>query len=255
VETGLIGALAAFLGFVAFGLALPFTGSEETLLPELRPFSERYGPGRESQRPEEWLIRDFFNDRRGGFFVDVGANHYRIFSNTHYLETVLGWEGIAVEPLVEFEADYVRERPRTRFRAFFVSDVSDEKALLFRLDHNHLLSSGVREFTARDGDDLRSIEVPTITLNDLLQTESVDRVDFLTMDIELWEPKALAGFDLHRYRPALVCIEAQPEVRQDILDYFAANGYVVVGRYLRADIWNLYFTPRGAAADAERGSL
>jgi hypothetical protein len=41
----------------------------------------------------------------------------------------------------------------------------------------------------------------------------------------------------------LVCIEAHPEVRQEILDYFARNGYVVVGKYLRADIWNLYFTP------------
>jgi hypothetical protein len=63
------------------------------------------------------------------------------------------------------------------------------------------------------------------------------------MDIELHEPEALRGFDIQRFRPQLVCIEAHPEVRQEILDYFARNGYVVVGKYLRADIWNLYFTP------------
>ncbi len=32
------------------------------------------------------------------------------------------------------------------------------------------------------------------------------------MDIELSEPKALAGFTIERFKPELVCIEAHPEV-------------------------------------------
>jgi hypothetical protein len=32
-------------------------------------------------------------------------------------------------------------------------------------------------------------------------------------------------------------------VRQAILDYFARNGYVAVGRYIRVDELNLWFTP------------
>ena len=63
------------------------------------------------------------------------------------------------------------------------------------------------------------------------------------MDIELAEPKALAGFDVDRYRPALVCVEAHPDVRQEILDYFTRHGYTVVGKYLRMDPKNLYFSP------------
>jgi hypothetical protein len=50
---------------------------------------------------------------------------------------------------------------------------------------------------------------------------------------------------VERFRPALVCIEAHPEVRQQILDYFAAHRYVVVGKYLRIDEANIYFTPAG----------
>ena len=64
------------------------------------------------------------------------------------------------------------------------------------------------------------------------------------MDIELWEPKALAGFSIQRFRPALACVEAHPEVRQQIIDYFVAHGYTLVGKYLRADTHNLYFMPR-----------
>lgn len=65
----------------------------------------------------------------------------------------------------------------------------------------------------------------------------------MTMDIELAEPKALEGFDIERFKPALVCIESHPEVRQQLLDYFHQHGYVVVGKYLRVDPHNLYFKP------------
>ena len=83
----------------------------------------------------------------------------------------------------------------------------------------------------------------TITLNDLLAREGTARLDFLSMDIELSEPRALAGFDIERYRPALVCIEAHPEVRQQLIDYFHRHHYVVVGQYLGVDAQNLYFMP------------
>ena len=37
--------------------------------------------------------------------------------------------------------------------------------------------------------------------------------------------------------------DLHPEVRQQILDYFARHHYVVAGKYLRADTANLYFAP------------
>ena len=39
-----------------------------------------------SHQKEELVIRDFFQDRRGGFFVDVGCWHPISDSNTYYLE-------------------------------------------------------------------------------------------------------------------------------------------------------------------------
>ena len=63
------------------------------------------------------------------------------------------------------------------------------------------------------------------------------------MDIELSEPAALRGFDIGRFRPSLVCIEAHYDVRQPIVDYFAEHDYRIVARYLRADRANLYFEP------------
>lgn len=234
--------LSAAIGFALWRASATPAGTDP--LPRgARYLQAAYGPQRYSQFAEEWIIRDFFKDRRNGFFVDVGANHYRDSSTTFYLEERLGWSGLAIEPLRQFEADYQKHRPRTRFFAFFVSDVSDELARMYVLDKHTVVSSADKAFTERTGANPREVVVPTITLNDLLSTNAVETVDFLSMDIELSEPKALAGFDVRRYRPELVCIEAHPEVRQQILDYFARNGYVIVGKYLPADEHNLYFTP------------
>ena len=111
------------------------------------------------------------------------------------------------------------------------------------ISKNTTVASADRSFVAQFGVPDRTETVRTISLNDLLDAEGVTRLDFLTIDIELHEPQALAGFDIARFRPSLVCIEALLPVRQQILDYFARNQYVIDGRYLRADRENLYFRP------------
>lgn len=245
----LIGLLAA-VAAAAFILrtpweddARPATALKRPVLgDELAPIRARWGAARHSSHDEELFVRDFFADRRGGFFVDVGAGPWRERSNTCFLEKELGWSGLAVDALPELADDYRLHRPRTKFFAAFVSDVADRQATL-HVGENALFSSGESAFTNDYTDIAREVRVRTVTLDGLLAAEGVERIDFLSMDIELHEPQALAGFDIGRYRPALVCVEAHPQVRQKILDYFARHGYVAVARYLRADPQNLWFAP------------
>ena len=192
------------------------------------------------------MIRDYFQDRRDGMFVDVGANHYKNASKTYYLETRLGWSGLAIEPQREFGADYAKFRPRTKFWPLFVSDVSNENARLYVLKEQPMGASSDKEFVEQFGQPDEVRDVPTITLNDLLDREGIRNIDLLSMDIELHEPQALKGFDIDRFKPALVCVEGLLPVRQRILDYFAEHGYVVLGKYVWVDRENLYFAPLGA---------
>jgi FkbM family methyltransferase len=226
-------AFSALLGWVA-------ARSYYSVHDETRAFRALYGRARLSQHDEEIFIRDFFGSRRGGFFLDVGANDFRRYNNTYLLETELGWSGIAVDALEEFAAGYLQHRKRTKFFTFFVSDVSDADIQFWAREGDTLLASSDRHLA---GTGAAARKVQTITLNDLLERNDVRKVDFVNMDIELAEPKALAGFDVSRFRPDLVCVEAHLAVRQAILDYFASQNYVIVGRYLRADQHNLYFTP------------
>lgn len=254
---GLTAAVAVWIGstFTARRLArvayVAFSAAQEQAA-----LKDRYGPSRHSRNEEEWIVRDYFQDKRGGVFVDIGANDYKRHSNTYYLESVLGWSGLAVDPQVSFADDYRAHRPRTQFFAFFVADTSDTDVTLYLIPENPLVASSDRAFAERAGTPAKDpvyasvpTAVRTIRLTDLLDRAKIASFDFLSVDVELAEPKVLAGFDIERFKPLLVCIEAHPAVRQQILDYFAAHGYVLLGRYLRADLLNLYFAPA-----AHRGS-
>jgi FkbM family methyltransferase len=246
IELGICGVVCLLLGFAGAlymqrALARPQTEYDDPLP---QSYASRFG-SKQSMGYEEWLIRDFFNDKRDGVFVDVGAGHYMEFSNTYTLETELGWSGIAIDAQAEYAADYQKYRPRTRFVAAFVSDKPDATVKFFvpPPGGNKLLASSDPEFVASHGEASAAREMPTATLDQVLTVAGVTAIDLLSMDIELHEPQALAGFSIEKYRPALVCIEAHFTVRQQILDYFAAHGYTVVGNYLRLDTQNLYFTP------------
>ena len=92
-----------------------------------------------SQNDEELIIRDFFGDRKGGFFVDVGCADYRYNSTTYYLEKHLNWSGIAVDALDEYRQGYFNNRPNTKFFNFIATNHLGDIEPFYRLSDNHLI--------------------------------------------------------------------------------------------------------------------
>jgi FkbM family methyltransferase len=220
--------------------------AEGELLSELE---HRFGKDKYSQGPEEWLIRDFFDDRRDGVFVDVGAFHPVNWSNTYRLEHDLGWHGVAIDALKEFAKPYASLRPKSRFFTAFVGDTDQGEATLHVDPEQAAVASADPSFTSTFTNKAVPRQVPRRTLDSILREAGIGKVDFVSMDIELGEPDALKAFNLSEHRPDLLCIEGHAKTRQAILDAMASAGYVVVGRYLRVDQANLYFTPRAAARE------
>ena len=48
---------------------------------------------------QDILVSALLHHKRGGVFVDIGANDGITISNSLYFERELGWNGIAVEPI------------------------------------------------------------------------------------------------------------------------------------------------------------
>jgi FkbM family methyltransferase len=200
-----------------------------------------------SQHDEELIIRDFFQDRRDGFFVDVGAAFPKAGSTTYYLEKHLGWSGIAVDALEAYGPFWKDLRTNSKFFAYAVTDRSGGTVTLYKSGLPNLSSLSKEQAALFVGENkVKAVQVPTITLTKLLDDNGVTSIDFLSMDIEGAEPLALAGFDIERFAPELVCIEVLPEKeqRRKISEYFAKHGYERIDAYLKHDRINWYFKPK-----------
>ena len=210
---------------------------------ELERLHDRFGEKYYSWHYEEWFIRDFFDDMRGGFFVDVGASHYSVSSNTFLLEADFEWSGIAIDAQERLRAGYNENRPRTKYFTYFVSDTSTGKTDLFV--GNTFVASANKGFVREIALEItETIQVQDITLDALLDREGVKQIDFLSMDIELAEPAALRGFDIRRFAPKLVCIEDILKNDEFVEDYFEKHGYAKLKLWSRIDSVNAYYTPR-----------
>lgn len=211
---------------------------------ELQRLADRFGVKHYSWHYEEWFIRDFFDDMRGGFFVDVGAAHYSAANNTFFLEDVLEWSGIAIDAQQKHRRGYLVNRPRTKFFSYFVSDRSSaSEDLHVPSSHPGMASSDKGSLDEMGIEIGETIQVPTITLDDLLDREGLERIDLLSMDIELAEPEALRGFDIKRFAPKLVCIEEFSHNRDVLEAYFEQNGYARIELWSRIDEYNSYYAP------------
>lgn len=195
-----------------------------------------------SQHKEELIIRDFFRDRRDGFFLDVGCATPIRDSNTYYLEKHLGWSGIGVDGLPEYRSSWERRRPKSKFFNYLVTDHADTVEPFYRSELPGISSSKppVRGPAGKERD-FEEIQVPTITLTRLLEENQVSKIDLLSIDIEGHEPAALAGFDIDRFRPELVVVEAKPANREFLVKYFTDHGYEQLEKYLEHDPVNYYF--------------
>jgi FkbM family methyltransferase len=197
-----------------------------------------------SQFDEELIIRDFFQDEHGGFFLDVGAADPDVNNTTYYLEKHLGWKGIAVDAVLDYSVLWQMKRPHSLFFNYLVTDHAGTMDAFYKAGVR-TLSSTMKDRTWGDQKvDSVEVDVPSITLTKLLDDNQVSHIDLLSMDIEESEPQALAGFDIDRFKPDLVCIEAVDRVQPQIQAYFDAHGYERIQRYAPHDQVNWYFTPK-----------
>lgn len=236
---------ACCFGVLAASSFTPCASGEATVGAQLAPLSEFLEAEEKlySQFAEELIIRHHFGDRRDGVFLDVGCGPARRNSTTFYLEEQLGWSGIGVDALPDWQPGYDEHRPQTRYRQFIVTDHSGSVESFYRV------LRGKQRSSVEEQENLpqETIEVETVTLNDLLEREGIESIDFLSMDIEGSAPPALAGFDIRRFAPALVCIEAaqnEGDYQKKLVKYFKKNGYERVEEYLTHDRVNWYFAPK-----------
>lgn len=184
-----------------------------------------------------------------GYFVESGAFDGVTESNCKFLEESLGWRGINVEPFPHHFRKLIRNRPaslnfncalssRNGTQVFthvahpMYGDDFGNGSLSHTTDHEHLL----RE----EGCTFRTLSVPTMTFDTLVETAGVPRVDLLSLDVEGHEIQVLEGMQNEAYFPRIICIETGHDTdniinrRLNEMGYFKDGEYMVNSFYRRA---------------------
>lgn len=181
-----------------------------------------------AQWGDDVLVWDYFKEKTDGVFLEAGANHPKSLSQTYLLEK-RGWTGILVEPVPECCEMLRAERPGSRVFQNALG-APDQRGML-KLS----IPSGVSELAAamRDGEVAgagdRVFEAELITLTEALVAAGIQRLDYLSLDLEGMELEALKGLDFTRFQPDLVIVED----RLDSLSrhrYLKSKGYKLVWR-------------------------
>ena len=156
-----------------------------------------------SQFGEDISADHLLRDVESGFYVDIGAHHPIKHSNTAGLH-MRGWDGVNVEPSASGHRAFEVHRPHaTNIRAAVHNDLDEVTLYKFR---NGLTNTVVE---ARSAGSTDAEVVPALSLNEVFERHvpAGRRVNYLTIDIEGYDIKAMRAFDLERFRPDVICME------------------------------------------------
>jgi FkbM family methyltransferase len=181
-----------------------------------------------SQFGEDVLVWDYFNRKRQGFFVEVGANAPRLLSQTWLLEKN-GWSGILVEPQSGCCQALREQRPNaTVFQAACCAP-EQKGTLTLHVSNNSGLSSLKKHVNDADVEYLGTETVQGLPLDEILAQAGRSVVDFISIDVEGFELDVLRGLDLRKYQPILLLIEDHLH-NLDVHFHLGRHGYKLVKR-------------------------
>lgn len=184
------------------------------------------------------MLWEHFHGKTNGFFVEAGANHPTLRSQTFLLEQ-RGWKGILVEPIAEKFELIRQERPKSRaFRLALGAPEQRGRAKFSVAAGNDEASGLVVNAEVRVA---RVEEVEVKTLDDVLAEAGNPKLDLVSIDVEGTELDVLRGFDLARHRPAILLVEDHLQKMQ-VHRHITRNGY----RLVKRTGCNNWYVPRGA---------
>lgn len=211
---------------------------------------------------DKFLNEVVFNNKKNGFFVDIGAHDGKTFSNSLFFEANLNWGGICIEPNPTVFAKLNSIRKSTNLNvcignsnktikftqiegyAEMLSGISDS------YDERHI--QRIDRDIASKGGKRNEIDVEMITLNSIELLRDTP-IDFISIDTEGNEFDIVSSMDFHGLDVKAIVIEnnyKNERIREflsgfDILlfhkldfdDVYIHKKHVSAGMRFRLELW------------------
>jgi FkbM family methyltransferase len=165
-----------------------------------------------SQEGEDMVLKAIFHQGKKGFYVDIGAHHPQIFSNTLYFYR-RGWNGINVDAMPGSMEGFKKLRRRDINLETAISD--KQETLTYFAFNEPALNTFSKELAEE------RMQIPKFKLlyEKQLKTERLSEVldmhlprgqhiDFMTIDVEGLDLNVLQSNDWNKYRPTFILIES-----------------------------------------------
>lgn len=166
-----------------------------------------------SQSGED-IIADYFFESIGiskPVYIDIGANQ-PIKGNNTYLFYLKGCKGICVEPDITLIPSLKNKRPNDVILNIGISTtVASEADFYYFYGHYNAWNT----FSKQDADK-KSIEsgiaykisqVRLDTVNNTLEKYGLEKVNFISLDVEGLDLQILKSIDFEKIQPELICVE------------------------------------------------
>lgn len=158
---------------------------------------------------EDKILLKYFKNKKKGFYVDVGCYHPLVGSNTYLLYKRRNWNGVNIDVnSLSIDLFNAARKDDENFN-LAVSDKKKKLKLYFRKNINMLNTVNKKYALRHFRKGFKEKIVKSDSLDSILDSSKYKnkQIDFLNLDIEGNELKALESLNFKKYNPKLICVE------------------------------------------------
>jgi len=203
---------------------------------------------------EDYVLSKIFSGIENGNYIDIGANHPVLHSNT-FSFYINGWRGVCVDPIPSLAKKFKFYRTHDVFISAGLDSDGINKSLPFYYYANHPDNSTFDKERVNVLESLHNrkpskiLDVPLIGVNQIIDKLQVGNnndilVHFLSIDVEGMEKSILTSFFEIKILPWVVCVEDLGYLAEDIPstsmhELMVSNGYKIGMRTFLSSIYIL----------------
>ncbi len=174
---------------------------------------------------EDIIIDKFFKKKQNGFYIDIGCYH-PIDGNNTYLLYKKGWNGINID-INQLSVDLFKIARKDDLNINTAISNTSKKVKLYYRKKINMLNTIDRKFAKLNfKKGFKTKTINSNSINSILEKTKYKnkKIDFLNLDIEGNELKALLSLNFKKYKPRLICIEIHNlKSTKDTIDYYKHN--------------------------------
>ncbi|PCI75642.1 hypothetical protein COB21_05430 [Candidatus Aerophobetes bacterium] len=196
---------------------------------------------------DEYTNTHFFKNKKNGVFLDIGAHLPIEWNNTYFFENKLQWKGLCIDPNPVMFKKLTKSRACPCLNVAVVPSGTGYQKFL-QLDKLSGLSGLIDNYGEEDtsridkesklhNEQQNTIDVKTLSINQIINHYGLFHIDFLSLDIEGGELDILKAIDFNQSFIDVIAVENNWEdawnevaINSSIRKYLESTGYRYVTR-------------------------